>query len=86
MDLFGALGFTWGFHLTYTACMLWEVQSDLARNGRFFSLVWIVLVNFLVLAGLLVFAAPGIQPQAFGRLWWSNALSARDWLAELVSD
>jgi hypothetical protein len=60
--------------------MLWEAQTDLARNGRFFSMVWILLVNVLVLAGLLVLAAPGIQPKAFGLAWWQNALSARDWV------
>ena len=77
---YAALGATWGFHVTYTACMLWEAQTDLARNGRFFSMVWILLVNVLVLAGLLVLAAPGIQPKAFGLAWWQNALSARDWV------
>ena len=80
---YGALGCTWGFHLTYTACMLWEAQTDLARNGRFFSMVWILLINVLVLAGLLVLAAPGIKPQAFAVQWWDNVLSVRDWLAHL---
>jgi hypothetical protein len=82
---YAALGFTWGFHVIFTACMLWEAQSDLARNGRFFSLVWIVLVNVLVLAALVLLAAPGIEPLAFVAQWWRNALSVRDWAEQTLS-
>jgi hypothetical protein len=81
---YAAIGFTWGFHIVYTACMLWEVQSDLTRNGRFFSLIWIFLVNVLVLAALVLLAAPGIEPQAFFSQWWRNFLSARDWVERVL--
>jgi len=82
---FASLGLTWGFHLSFTVCMLWEAQTDLARNGRFFSLVWIMLVNLLVLATLLVLAAPTIEPWAFLGQWWRNALSVWDWLMGVIS-
>lgn len=81
---YAALGFTWGFHLFYTAWMLWQVQSDLAHHGRFFSLVWIFLVNVLVLAALVLLAAPGLEPQTFFAQWWRNALSARTWVERLL--
>lgn len=52
-----AVGFTYGFHVTYTVKTLVEVeQPDVREYGRFFSYVLIVLVNLLVLGAGLAFA------------------------------
>jgi hypothetical protein len=47
-----ALGFTWAFHLHFTRRTLTIEQSDLLRNGEYFSILIIIFVN---LVWLLVF-------------------------------
>ncbi len=55
MKLFYTLvGFTWSFHLTYTVQTLHGEQSDLTRNGEFFSVLLIVLLNVIIVALFLV--------------------------------
>lgn len=46
----GAVGLTWGFHVTFTIYMLSQEQPDVQQNGRFFSYVMIYLANLLVMA------------------------------------
>jgi len=41
------IGFTWGFHLTFTVSMLLEHQSDIHEHGRIFSFSVILLFNVL---------------------------------------
>ncbi len=51
--LYTGIGITWGFHLTFTASMIRDGQSDLHGQGVFFSLVVIGLINLLLIeAGL----------------------------------
>ena len=57
---FAAVGFTWGFHLTYTAWMLTRWQPDLMVHGNFFSLIFIYLMNVVVLILFLVTASPEV--------------------------
>ncbi len=64
---YGALGFTWCFHASYTVSMIPKGQSDLAYNGTFFSLVLIYLMNLLILCLLLIAAAPHVGFVSFGR-------------------
>ncbi len=46
----GGIGFTYGFHLTFTVKALTEVaQSDIAEYGKFFSCVLIILLNLFIL-------------------------------------
>lgn len=41
------VGFTWGFHLTFTVSSLMQQQSDIRDNGRLFSWAVIFLMNAL---------------------------------------
>lgn len=42
-----AIGFTWGFHLTFTLRSLFQRQTDVIACGRLFSYVTIYLFNLL---------------------------------------
>jgi hypothetical protein len=76
------LGLTWWFHATYTVRSLRVAQTDLKRNGEFFSLSIIVLGNLTLLLGMYLSSSP--QPwyelKQWVRVWWSNAL----WLLSLL--
>jgi hypothetical protein len=52
-------GFTLSFHLSLTNHALRQGQSDLKSFGVFFSSVFIIIVNFLVLAAILKLMFPG---------------------------
>jgi hypothetical protein len=67
--LYWFLGLTWSFHVTFTVWMILRDQPDLRINGTAFSLMVIVLINLLVLAALLILAAPGLSPGDFLRRW-----------------
>lgn len=41
------IGFTWGFHLTFTISMLRQNQSDIEESGKVFSYAVILLLNLL---------------------------------------
>ncbi len=43
----GAVGVTWGFHLTFTISALAENQPDIRQNGRLFSYALIYAFNLL---------------------------------------
>ena len=45
----GMIGFTWGFHLTFTLQMLTQRQPDIQEHGSIFSFVIIYLVNLLLI-------------------------------------
>jgi hypothetical protein len=52
---FGGLGFTWGFHLTFTVSMILLGQTDISGQGYVFSFVCIASANLLfILAGFVV--------------------------------
>jgi len=72
--LFGLVGATWAFHLTFTAWMITKSQPDLRQNGLFFSLIVIYLGNVLVLSVLLVLADPALTARGFAEAWSGNAL------------
>lgn len=65
--LYGVVGFTWGFHATFTVSMIPKGQSDLHYGGTFFSLTVIYLMNLLVLSLLLIVATPFVSFASFGR-------------------
>lgn len=50
----GLLGLTWAFHLSFTARMLREHQSDISSQGRIFSYVLIYLLNLTEVCILIV--------------------------------
>lgn len=65
--LYGGIGFTWAFHLSFTFWMIPKGQPDLAYGGTFFSLVLIYLLNLTLLAILLIIASPGVSWEGFAR-------------------
>jgi hypothetical protein len=65
--LYGLLGFTWGFHASFTLSMIPRGQTDLAYGGTFFSLTVIYLMNLLVLSLLLILATTYVSFASFGR-------------------
>jgi len=76
-----AVGFTWGFHVTFTVSALLEHQSDIQSVGRLFSYVLIFLLNALGLALWLVAIGPPTLAdllQTFAREGWN----ATRWCAE----
>lgn len=79
--LFGFIGLTWAFHMTFTVWMIPKGQSDLTQHGTFFSLVVIYLMNLLLLSALLIFAAPEVTFRGFGRdlLHHAEDFSAAVW-------
>lgn len=46
----GAVGLTWGFHLTFTISALLQHQSDIQEHGRLFSYTVIYVCNVLGIA------------------------------------
>lgn len=52
------VGLTWWFHATYTARTVRIEQGDLRRNGEFFSMMLIFLVNVALLMLMLLAASP----------------------------
>jgi hypothetical protein len=55
------IGFTWCFHFTYTLNTLRVEQSDVNRNGGFFSGWLILLCNLHIIAALVITASPAIR-------------------------
>lgn len=64
--LYGVLGFTWCFHLTFTLWMIPKGQTDLTYHGTFFSLVIIYILNVLALSVFLIVASPTLSWASFG--------------------
>lgn len=62
---YAGFGFWWAYHLFWTAySIIQERQPDLFDNGLLFSLLIIVLLNFLLLIGILMFFGL-ITPDAY---------------------
>ena len=74
---YAMLGLTWFFHATFTLKTVIAEQSDLERNGEFFSLLLIFLINVLLLVALFIAAspAPGLGLAEAGRCWLGTARS-----------
>lgn len=69
------IGFTWWFHLSYTLRTLRIEQSDLRRNGAFFSGWLITVCNLYIVAALLICASPAVT-WADG---WNSMQDAASW-------
>ena len=87
-DLFwiGLVGFTWGFHISFTISSLRLEQPDLRIYGAFFSLVLIYLLNMVVLALLIVFVSQMTFAQwatAFGENLWQVLAWVTGWAGRL---
>lgn len=51
------VGFTWGFHLTFTVSALLQRQSDIRQQGRLFSYTVIYLANVAGICAWVVFVS-----------------------------
>lgn len=80
--LYGSIGFTWMFHLSFTVWMICREQPDVEQNGRLFSFAVIFLINMLLICGLLIIASPTATFEGFGISFWENARSLFDRLSE----
>ena len=83
-SLFGVVGFTWSFHITFAVWMLWEGQTDLVEHGTFFSMMVIYLVNFSVLSVMLIVASRDVTFVYFGRELLQGAMDFSDHALRLV--
>lgn len=82
MWLYGAIGFTWMFHLTFTVWMICREQPDVEQNGRLFSFALIFLMNVLLICAMLIIASPTATFHGFGVSFWENAKSFHHRLVE----
>ncbi len=84
--LFGAVGFTWAFHFSFTCWMIPKRQTDLLLHGTFFSLVIIYLANLALLAALLVTACPQMSWAGFGHEFVENAAAFSVWARHRITE
>ena len=82
--LFGVVGFTWSFHVTFAIWMLWQGQTDLIEHGTFFSMMVIYLINFSALSVMLIVACRDVTFTYFGKELLQGAMESSDWLMQLV--
>jgi hypothetical protein len=82
--LFGLIGLTWMFHITFTLWMLWNGQSDLIEHGTFFSMIVIYLMNFLVLSVMLILASRDVTFASFGNELLAGAIDFSDGALKLA--
>ena len=80
--LYGTIGFTWMFHLTFTIWMIRREQPDVEQNGRLFSFSLIFLTNVLLICAMLIIASPTATFHGFGISFWENAKSFHHRLVE----
>ncbi len=80
--LFGLVGMTWCFHLTFTCWMIPQEQPDLLDHGSFFSLMVIYLFNLLFLAVLFVLASPNISFSLLGQALLDEAVHFSAWIVQ----
>ena len=76
--LFGVVGFTWAFHVTFAIWMLWKGQTDLIEHGTFFSMMIIYLINFSVLSLMLIVASRDVTFLSFGKELLQGAMEFSD--------
>ncbi|MBB5031882.1 hypothetical protein [Prosthecobacter vanneervenii] len=84
--LYALVGFTWWFHATYTYKTVVAEQGDLKRNGEFFSMMLIFLINAFLLIALFLASSPspGLGFLEVARCWWSVATGILGWVWHLV--
>ena len=78
--LYGLVGMSWGFHLTFTIWMLITTeQSDIVPHGNLFSFSLIYWINILLLTLFLVL----VMPEITWRDWWKGLQQGWLWGKEL---
>ncbi len=84
--LYGSIGFTWMFHLSFTVWMIRRDQPDVEQNGKLFSFTMIFVSNMLVISALLIMASPTATFRNFARAFVANAESFHSRLLESVQE
>ena len=84
--LYGAIGFTWMFHLSFTLWMICREQPDLDQNGRLFSMTVIFSINLLLICVLLIVSSPTSSFSGFGIALLENFRSFGSRLFESVRE
>jgi hypothetical protein len=82
--LFGLIGGTWAFHVSFTLWAIPRGQTDLTYYGTFFSLVIIYMMNLLVLTLFLLGATPHVTLESFSRELFDNAAALATWIAQVA--
>lgn len=83
--LYWLVGFTWCYHLTFTAQTIHIEQGDLTRNGEFFSLMLIFIINLALIGALFVAALPGVGVSDAGGMWLEMARGGWRFVAHLFA-
>ncbi len=84
--LYGLIGFTWMFHLSFTILMIRGAQPDLDQNGRLFSLAVIFAANVTLLGAMLIVASPTATFRGFAASLWENSRTFVPRLVESVRE
>lgn len=84
--LYGLIGFTWMFHLTFTLWMIRRDQPDVDQNGRLFSFTVIFIANVLLICAMLIVSSPTASFRGFASSLWENGRTLYPRLAESVSE
>jgi hypothetical protein len=79
------IGFTWCFHVTYTVRTMRVEQSDLTRNGTFFSGLLIICCNLYIVAGLLIAASPSLSCADAWQAFYGSGATLFGYTWEVVS-
>jgi hypothetical protein len=82
--LFGVVGFTFAFHVTFTILMLWKGQTDLIDHGTFFSMMVIYLANFSLLSLMLIVACRDVTFRSFGAELLQGSVEFSDWMLKVA--
>ncbi len=82
--LYGLVGVTWGFHLTFTCWVIPKGQSDLTDHGTFFSLTVVFLMNLLVLLVFLIVASPTLSWHHLANETTRNAAEFARWITQVA--
>lgn len=84
--LYGLIGFTWMFHLTFTLWMIRREQPDVDQNGRLFSFTIIFIANVLLICAMLIVSSPTATFHGFALSLWENGRTLYPRLAESVKE
>ncbi len=84
--LYGSIGFTWMFHLSFTIWMIRREQPDVDQNGKLFSFTVIFVANMLIISALLILASPTATFQNFALSFVANAESFHSRLMDSVQE
>lgn len=83
-SMYFCLGAGWSFHLLWTLWMIPQDQPDLRQNGMFFSLIFIVFANILILATLFCLALGGTSFVDYFHRWWDLFMYLYEYVRQLI--